>query len=275
MNIGLRYRVNYLHGWARSFISFYQHTDSDSSKDLEEVFKIGSYGDTNGYYYSYIGGDSYDGNNLRFYKDGSVRIGNKTIYHEGNLDLSSVNAKSLSGYYINSFIKSGENLIKGSSCASTSGWDSTGWSGGQEAYDAASGIYNFYSLNGWRSFYYKLPDEYASKQISFSFDIMYVSSESTELSPLYIGTAATIAGGDSYGGSSVTDVWVHKSGVRTLSSTPYFTVCIRGTDNQNKKCLYRIRNLKVELGDLSTIWTPSPSDIPVSISTSEIDTIMV
>lgn len=85
MNVGIRYKVNYLQGWARDFISFYQHTDSDSTKELSKVWAIGTYGDTDGYRYSYIGGGSYDsGNNLRFYKNGDVKIGDNIVYHAGN-----------------------------------------------------------------------------------------------------------------------------------------------------------------------------------------------
>lgn len=85
MNNGINWNVNYLGGWARSFIQFYQHSDSDSSKSLESVFSIGAQGDASGYVYSWIGTSNYAGANLRFYKNGSITIGANPIYHAGNL----------------------------------------------------------------------------------------------------------------------------------------------------------------------------------------------
>ena len=181
----------------------------------------------------------------------------------GGTEISQVsNSNKVGGYSIDSFKKSGENLIKGSSCASISGWSQSGWGGGISTVSAEDGIYKMYSQNGWRSLYYTLPSDYSGKQVSFSFDVKYVSSESTEnASGYYVGSTNSLAGSNDFKSKLIADTWVHVSGVLTLSATPWFTISIRGSDQQNKTCVLNIKNLKVELGDLPTIWTPSPSDI--------------
>lgn len=89
MNYNINWKVNYLSGWARSFIAFYQHTDSDSTKALENVFNIGSCGFENGYAYTWMGNGSYDSeSNLRFNKNGSITIGANAILHAGNSSVS-------------------------------------------------------------------------------------------------------------------------------------------------------------------------------------------
>jgi hypothetical protein len=107
MDTNIIWNVNYLYEWARGFIKFYQHSDSDSSKSLEEVFRIGAYGDTVGYVYSWIGTNDYVGANLRFYKDGSITIGDNPVLHAGNYT-SYVYSKSISdGRYV---YKSGDTM---------------------------------------------------------------------------------------------------------------------------------------------------------------------
>lgn len=78
----LNWNVDYLGGWARSFIAYNQH--NSSSGDLVEVFHLGGYGNTNGFEYAYIGTYGYDGNNLRFNKNGTITIGSGTIWHSNN-----------------------------------------------------------------------------------------------------------------------------------------------------------------------------------------------
>ena len=168
----------------------------------------------------------------------------------------------LDGYHLSTLVnKSGENLIIGTTHASTIGWNQNGWSGGISTYDENNGIYKMWSTNGWHTLYYTLDSQYASKSISFSFDIMFISSESTE-GPVdvYVGASNSYLGSANYRPSN-SNSWEHKQGIATLGSTPYFGIMIRGTDNSGKSCFYRIKNLKVELGDLPTIWTPAHADI--------------
>ena len=156
---------------------------------------------------------------------------------------------------------SGENLIIGTSSADVSNWKQSGWQGNISTYNIHEGIYNMYSQNGWRSFYYTLPSIYASKKVAYSFDIMIVSSESTENAAIYIGSTNNLASTNAISPSSIVDTWTHIYGTLTLSSTPYFTISIRGTDEAGKKCSCRIKNLKVELGDFQSTWTPAHADI--------------
>ena len=101
MNGGLRWNVDYLSSWARDFIYFQQHTNSNSSDALSTVFRIGSYGDPDGYVYTYIGGNNYDGSNLRFNKDGSITIGTNKVWHAGNDGPNSgLNADLLDGQHL-------------------------------------------------------------------------------------------------------------------------------------------------------------------------------
>ena len=175
---------------------------------------------------------------------------------------SATNADMLDGYHLSTLVnKSGENLIIGTTHALTIGWNKSGWSGGISTYDENNGVYKIWSTNGWNTLYYTLDSQYASKSISFSFDIMFISSESTE-GPVgvYVSSSNAYIFGTNYLPSN-SDLWEHKQGKITLGSTPYFGIMIRGTDNSGKSCFYLIKNLKVELGDLPTIWTPAHADI--------------
>jgi len=86
MNCGIRYKVNYNGGWARSAYSIYA-IKNPGDTDLSEVFHIGCLGDNGpSYSYTYLGTDIYYGqNNLRFNKNGSITIGDNIVYHAGNL----------------------------------------------------------------------------------------------------------------------------------------------------------------------------------------------
>jgi len=116
MNSGLVWKVNYLSGWARDFIAFSQHTNNDSNAALSTVFKIGSYGDTDGYIYTYIGGNNYDGSNLRFNKDGSITIGTNKVWHAGNdgtgsgLDADLLDGQHLSDLDARYVLKAGDTM---------------------------------------------------------------------------------------------------------------------------------------------------------------------
>ena len=117
MNNGLVWKVNYLSGgWARDFIAFSQHTNNNSNAALSTVFKIGSYGNTNGYEYTYIGGNNYDGNNLRFNKDGSITIGTNKVWHAGNdgsgsgLDADLLDGQHLSDLDARYVLKAGDTM---------------------------------------------------------------------------------------------------------------------------------------------------------------------
>ena len=187
---------------------------------------------------------------------------NGTEITQVNNASSATNADMLDGYHLSTIVdRSGENLIIGTTHASTIGWNQNGWEGGISTYDENNGVYKMWSYNGWHTLYYTLDAQYASKSISFSFDIMFVSSESTE-GPVTVNVGASNSwfSGTNYS-PSTSGSWEHKQGTFTLGSTPYFGIIIHGTDNSGKACLYRIKNLKVELGDLPTIWTPAHADI--------------
>ena len=189
-------------------------------------------------------------------------VSNNKGYINGTEITQVNNADMLDGYHLSTLVnKSGENLITGTTHASTIGWNQNGWSGGISTYDENNGVYKIWSTNGWHTLYYTLNSQYASKSISFSFDIMFISSESTE-GPVgvYVSSSNIYIGGTNYCPSN-SDLWEHKQGKITLGSTPYFGIMIRGTDNSGKSCFYLIKNLKVELGDLPTIWTPAHADI--------------
>ena len=189
-------------------------------------------------------------------------VSNNKGYINGTEITQVNNADMLDGYHLSTLVnKSGENLITGTTHASTIGWNQNGWSGGISTYDENNGVYKIWSTGGWHTLYYTLNSQYASKSISFSFDIMFISSESTE-GPVTVNVGASNSwfSGTNYS-PSTSGSWEHKQGTFTLGSTPYFGIIIHGTDNSGKSCFYLIKNLKVELGDLPTIWTPAHADI--------------
>ncbi len=85
MNVGIRWNVDYVGGWARNFLEFNAHKDNDATKALESVFKIGGCGDSTGYIFTYIGANSYDSAyNIRFYSNNTITIGTYEILHANN-----------------------------------------------------------------------------------------------------------------------------------------------------------------------------------------------
>ena len=75
-------------GWADEIITVKDSTDNS-------VFGFGVYGGSNELKYSYLGTNSYNGDNFRIYSD-RLAFGNNVIYHAGNLN-KSVIEKVLTG----------------------------------------------------------------------------------------------------------------------------------------------------------------------------------
>lgn len=85
MNVGIRWNVDYVGGWARNFLEFNAHKDNDATKALESVFKIGGFGEGTGYVFTYIGANSYNSAyNIRFYSNNTITIGTYEILHANN-----------------------------------------------------------------------------------------------------------------------------------------------------------------------------------------------
>lgn len=132
MNTHINWNVDYLDGWARTFIAFNQRASS-SSTSLSEVFKIGCFGNTDGYAYAYIGCGDYSGNSLRFYKDGSITIGDYAIINSGNIGSQSVNyansagnSSTVGGYGQGDFIHTTGGTMTGALHFANSIWNNVG-----------------------------------------------------------------------------------------------------------------------------------------------------
>ena len=108
MNTNLNWNVDYLAGWARDFIVYNQH--NNSSGDLVNVFHLGGCGYENGFEYAYIGTYNYDGNNLRFNKNGTITIGSGIIWHSNNDGSGSgLDADLLDGQHASAFALTNHN----------------------------------------------------------------------------------------------------------------------------------------------------------------------
>lgn len=103
MGTNLNWNVDYLNEWAGDFIIYNQH--NSSSGNLVKVFHLGGYGNANGFEYAYIGTANYNGNNLRFNKNGTITIGSGTIWHSNNDGSGSgLDADLLDGQHSRSYL---------------------------------------------------------------------------------------------------------------------------------------------------------------------------
>ena len=165
----------------------------------------------------------------------------------------------------------GRNLIVGSSTATVnSNWSQNGWGGSFTTYDSYSRTYKLVAHNGWNVAKYKLDSSYAGKTLTLSLKAEKVESETTatEKSNLWITNAT---GGNPY----ITDYFETKSVEETETGPLYSLFCtvVLNSDAQigigtfcapeskGLQSVWLIKDIKLELGNKATDWTPAPEDI--------------
>lgn len=166
----------------------------------------------------------------------------------------------------------GRNLIVGTSSANAnSGWSQNGWPGSFTTYNSKERTYKLVANSGWHvARYTSLPD-YIGKQVTISFKAKNVKDETTATSTwaLFITNKT---GSNPYVTSYLTgdtpkqDYWHEIKFTVTLNTDG--RIGIGSTcqpEGKSLKSTWLIKDLKLELGNKATDWTPAPEDTDSSI----------
>lgn len=165
----------------------------------------------------------------------------------------------------------GRNLIMGSSKADSSKWVEQGWEGSIQPYSEQEHTYKMTASNGWSEFYYKDLKNYAGKVVTIHFLAKNISSETTATGNYALAYANSDSG---YHTEFFTpqkpqqDKWIAISRTLTLNDKGAFGIgCQCKPENEGFKTTWLIKNLKLELGNKATDWTPAPEDVDEAINT--------
>lgn len=165
----------------------------------------------------------------------------------------------------------GRNLIMGSSKADSSKWVKQGWEGSIQPYSEQEHTYKMTASNGWSEFYYKDLKNYAGKVVTIHFLAKNISSETTATGNYALAYANSDSG---YHTEFFTpekpqqDKWIAISRTLTLNDKGAFGIgCQCQPENEGLKTTWLIKNLKLELGNKPTDWTPAPEDVDEAINT--------
>lgn len=186
------------------------------------------------------------------------------------------NSQSTS-YSIGSTLKGvnvgGRNLIIGSSNADHSKWTKTGWTGKMSTYNAKNHIYKITAENGWTEFFYTTLQDYAGKVVTLHLLAQNISSETTATDSyalMYANSKIGYHTGNLTVNKPVQDEWIECSVTFTLNENGMFGI---GTqcqpESQGLKSAWLIKDLKLELGNIATDWTPAPEDVDEGINNAQ------
>ena len=168
----------------------------------------------------------------------------------------------------------GRNLIIGSSTANVnSNWGRTGWGGSLTTYDKENRIYSMVSNDGWTAIFYRIPDDYVNKTLTLSAYVkLSINTTATSDIVLYVNNNS------SYSPSSLFAILPKivdgkeqdyiKTGFTSITTTNYVGIYARAleSDAATKHTEVLIKNLKLELGNKATDWTPAPEDVDADIN---------
>lgn len=167
----------------------------------------------------------------------------------------------------------GRNLIIGSSNADHSKWTKTGWTGEMSTYNAQNHIYKITAENGWTEFFYTTLQDYAGKVVTLHLLAQNISSETTatdNYALMYANSKIGYHTGNLTVDKPVQDEWIECSVTVTLNENGMFGI---GTqcepESQGLKSAWLIKDLKLELGNIDTDWTPAPEDVDEGINNAQ------
>lgn len=164
----------------------------------------------------------------------------------------------------------GRNLVLGTSKpVINSNWMSVGWNGSFIATNDDR-TYQLKAGNGWRVARYNLGEENIGKQFTISFSAKLLSSEttSTDGNALYFanGTSGTCESKIITSSLPQKDSWVKYTETFILNSTGFAGIgCHCVPEGYNFKTTWLIKDLKIEIGNKATDWTPAPEDVDSKI----------
>ena len=186
------------------------------------------------------------------------------------------NSKSTS-YSVGSTLKGvnvgGRNLIIGSSNADHSKWIKTGWTGEMSTYNAQNHIYKITAENGWTEFFYTTLQDYAGKVVTLHLLAQNISSETTatdNYALMYANSKIGYHTGNLTVNKPVQDEWIECSVTVTLNENGMFGIGIQcAPESKGLKSAWLIKDLKLELGNIATDWTPAPEDVDEGINNAQ------
>lgn len=167
----------------------------------------------------------------------------------------------------------GRNLIIGSSNADPSKWTQTGWTGEMSAYNAQNHIYKITAENGWTEFFYTTLQDYAGKVVTLHLLAQNISSETTatdNYALMYANSKIGYHTGNLTVNKPVQDEWIECSVTVTLNDNGMFGIGIQCAPESNGlKSAWLIKDIKLELGNIATDWTPAPEDVDEGINNAQ------
>ena len=174
---------------------------------------------------------------------------------------------------VNNLQVGGRNLIVGSSTALVpSKWVGSGWGGLFAAHSKAERIYRLEAFNGWNAYRYILDKSYAGKQVTLSFKAKNVSAGTTATAD-YRLFCTNEAGTNPYitlfltSKETAQDVWVDISVTVTLNEDAQIGIGTQcAPEGNNLNAVWLIKDVKLEVGNKATDWSPAPEDIDSSIN---------
>lgn len=175
---------------------------------------------------------------------------------------------------VNDIQVGGRNLIIGTSKAEVNAnWKTNGWDGNFTTYEP--GIYRLQAKNGWYCCRYTGLTDYIGKTVTISFQAMCISEETTsdELWGLAISNAV---GTNPFVTEMIThdtpekDIWLYLSKTVVLNEDGQIGIVARcSKENVGHDTVWLIKNLKLELGNVATDWSPAPEDVDQGIKDAQ------
>ena len=167
----------------------------------------------------------------------------------------------------------GRNLIIGSSNADPAKWTKTGWTGEMSAYDAHEHIYKITAENGWTEFFYTTLQDYVGKVVTLHLLAQNISAETTatdNYALMYANSKIGYHTGILTVDKPVQDKWIECSATFTLNDNGMFGIGMQCLpESNNFTTAWLIKNLKLELGNVATDWTPAPEDVDEGINNAQ------
>lgn len=168
----------------------------------------------------------------------------------------------------------GRNLIVGTSKAEVNtNWKTNGWGGNFTTYEP--GIYRLQAKNGWCGYRYTGLTDYIGKTVTISFQAMCISEETTADEAWGLGISNEV-GTNPYITEMITsdtpekDTWLYLSKTVVLNEDGQIGIVARcNKENVGHDTVWLIKNLKLELGNKATDWTPAPEDVDQGIKDAQ------
>lgn len=123
---------------------------------------------------------------------------------------------------------------------------SSGWSG-SPSFDNENKYLLLTAINGWRSFYWKIP-EIENKDITVEFDYKFISTDNW--SNCWV---ININGYDGISNGNIAKVteWTHYK-KKFMSTSSYIGINVRGVDNTGKSVVMALKNVQLFIGNDSS-----------------------